>query len=114
MTREQIEITTQSRFSSELFAVLKEEPFRDPTLDAIRASRMTREQVKLWVGQASLVVREFTRFISAIHANCPHRDAQVTARGKPVGRTWQRHSGARSLCADKTDGAESRSDRRRA
>ncbi len=76
MTREQIEVTTQSRFSSELFAVLKEEPFRDPTLDAIRASRMTREQVKLWVGQASLVVREFTRFISAIHANCPHRDAQ--------------------------------------
>jgi pyrroloquinoline quinone (PQQ) biosynthesis protein C len=84
MTREQIEAAT---FASELFAVIREEPFRDPLLDAIRAGRMTRERVKLWVCQASLVVREFTRFISAIHANCPHREAQLLL----AENLWEEH-----------------------
>ncbi|MGA9767721.1 MAG: iron-containing redox enzyme family protein [Blastocatellia bacterium] len=87
MKIEQAKTATESRFSSELLAVLKEEPFRDPTLDAIRARLMTREQVIVWVGQASLVVREFTRFISAIHANCPHRDAQLLL----AENLWEEH-----------------------
>jgi pyrroloquinoline-quinone synthase len=37
---------------------------------------MSRAGVLQWTLQASFVVRQFTRFISAIHANCPHRDAQ--------------------------------------
>jgi pyrroloquinoline quinone (PQQ) biosynthesis protein C len=37
---------------------------------------MSRAGVKLWAVQAMLVVADFTRFISGIHANCPHRDAQ--------------------------------------
>lgn len=84
MTREQTETT---QFASELFAVIREEPFRDPLLDAIRAGRMTRERVKIWVGQAALVVREFTRFISAIHANCPHREAQLLL----AENLWEEH-----------------------
>jgi pyrroloquinoline-quinone synthase len=63
-------------FTEELFAVIGEETFRDPFYDAVRRGRMSREGVKLWTLQAMLVVRDFTRFISAIHSNCPHRDAQ--------------------------------------
>jgi pyrroloquinoline quinone (PQQ) biosynthesis protein C len=87
MARGQIEAASQSQFAAELFAVIREEPFRDPLLGAIRAGRMTRPRVMLWVGQASLVVREFTRFISAIHANCPHRDAQLLL----AENLWEEH-----------------------
>ena len=68
--------TTPSRFVDELFAIQREDSFRDPMLDAVRTGSMSRAGVRLWSLQASLVVRQFTRFISAIHANCPHRDAQ--------------------------------------
>jgi pyrroloquinoline-quinone synthase len=44
--------------------------------DAVLSGSMSRAGVMQWMLQASLVVRQFTRFISAIHANCPHRDAQ--------------------------------------
>jgi pyrroloquinoline quinone (PQQ) biosynthesis protein C len=66
----------ERRFIDELFAILREESFRDPVFDALRKGSMNREHVKLWVLQAALVVRQFTRFISSIHANCPYRDAQ--------------------------------------
>lgn len=68
--------TARPRFSDDLFAIIGEEKFRDPMFDALRSGTVSREGVKLWILQAALVVREFTRFISAIHSNCPHRDAQ--------------------------------------
>lgn len=68
--------STESRFADELLAILRADKFRDPFFDAVRAGRMSRAGVKRWVLQAALVVHEFTRFISAIHANCPHREAQ--------------------------------------
>src|ERR1041385_2750606 len=73
---ESIKSPTEARFTDELLTILRQSQFRDPFFEAVRAGRMSRAGVKRWVGQASLVVREFTRFISAIHANCPHRDAQ--------------------------------------
>ena len=73
---EPIKSTMATRFTDELLAILRASQFRDPFFDAVSAGRMSRAGVKRWVLQASLVVREFTRFISAIHANCPHRDAQ--------------------------------------
>jgi pyrroloquinoline-quinone synthase len=68
--------TMPSRFVNELFAIQREYSFRDPMFDAVRTGSISRAGVRLWSLQASLVVRQFTRFISAIHANCPHRDAQ--------------------------------------
>lgn len=68
--------STEPRFIDELFVILGEEKFRDPLFDAVRKGTIKPEAVKLWILQLSLVVRQFTRFISAIHANCPHRDAQ--------------------------------------
>lgn len=68
--------TAEPRFIDQLFAILREQKFRDPLFDAVRKGTVSREAVKLWMLQASIVVRQFTRFISAIHANCPHRDAQ--------------------------------------
>jgi pyrroloquinoline-quinone synthase len=73
---ESIKSPTETRFTDELLTILREAQFRDPFFEAVRAGQMSRAGVKQWVLQASLVVREFTRFISAIHANCPHRDAQ--------------------------------------
>lgn len=71
----------------ELFAIMREEAFRDPTLDAVRRGSMSRAGVCRWTLQASLVVREFTRFISAIHANCPGRDGrQLLAEN-----LWEEH-----------------------
>ena len=68
--------TTSSQFICELFAIQREQSFRDPMFDAVRNGSMSRAGLLRWTLQASLVVRQFTRFISAIHANCPHRDAQ--------------------------------------
>src|SRR5262245_28817082 len=68
--------TTGSRFLRELFEIQREQSFRDPLLDAVRNGSMSRAGLVRWALQTSLVVRQFTRFISAIHANCPHRDAQ--------------------------------------
>ena len=67
---------TDRRFVDELFAIQRELSFRDPMLDAVRRGSIDISSVRLWTLQASLVVKEFTRFISAIHANCPHREAQ--------------------------------------
>ena len=68
--------TTGSQLLRELFEIQREQSFRDPMFDAVRSGSMSRAGVLRWTLQASLVVRQFTRFISAIHANCPHRDAQ--------------------------------------
>jgi pyrroloquinoline-quinone synthase len=65
-----------NRFVDELFAIQREFSFRDPMFDAVRSGSMSRAGVREWTLQASLVVKQFTRFISAIHANCPNRDAQ--------------------------------------
>jgi pyrroloquinoline quinone (PQQ) biosynthesis protein C len=65
-----------SGIAGELFAIIRENAFRDPMLDSVRTGAMSRDGVRKWALQASLVVREFTRFISAIHANCPDRDGQ--------------------------------------
>jgi len=73
---EPLNSTTHRRFVEELFAIQREHSFRDPMFDAVRSASMSRAGVRLWTLQASLFVRQFTRFISAIHANCPHRDAQ--------------------------------------
>jgi len=67
---------TDRRFVDELFAIQRELSFRDPMLDAVRQGSITIAGLRLWTLQASLFVREFTRLISAIHSNCPHREAQ--------------------------------------
>jgi pyrroloquinoline quinone (PQQ) biosynthesis protein C len=82
---------TDQGFIDQLFAILKEEPFRDPMLDSVRSGRMSREGLKVWAGQTVLVVREFTRFISAIHSNCADREAQLQL----AENLWEEHgSGA--------------------
>lgn len=67
---------TGARFVDELFSILREHSYRDPMVDAVRTGSMSRAGLRLWTLQAGQVVRQFTRFISAMHANCPHRDAQ--------------------------------------
>ena len=79
--------TTENDFAKELLSVISEQPYRDPLLDAIRSGRMSRAGMKLWVGQAMMIVREFTRFISAIHANCPYADAQLLL----AENLWEEH-----------------------
>ncbi len=69
-------LSTRSPFIEELFAVIREGSSRDPFFDAVRQGQVSRVGLKIWTLQALQVVREFTRFISAIHANCPHREAQ--------------------------------------
>jgi pyrroloquinoline-quinone synthase len=78
---------TDEAFTDQLFAILREEPFRDPLLDSVRAGNMSREGLKVWATQTVLVVREFTRFISAIHSNCPHREAQFLL----AENLWEEH-----------------------
>jgi pyrroloquinoline-quinone synthase len=68
--------TAKTGFVGELFAVLREEAFRDPMFDAIRSGQMSRAGVKFWVLQARFVVHQFTRFISALHSACPDRAGQ--------------------------------------
>lgn len=68
--------TRSDQLAGELLKIVDSETFRDPLLDDVRAGRMSRNGVKLWAIQATLVVRQFTRFISAIHSNCPYREAQ--------------------------------------
>jgi pyrroloquinoline-quinone synthase len=72
----QAEMTPGQLFTDELLSIARREAFRDPTLEAVRSGEMSRQGLKLWALQAMLVVRQFTRFISAIHSNCPHRDGQ--------------------------------------
>jgi pyrroloquinoline-quinone synthase len=74
-------------FREELFAVVRQETFRDAMFDAIRSGQVTRAGLKAWTLQASLIVRPFTQFISAIHANCPHRDAQALL----AENLWEEH-----------------------
>jgi pyrroloquinoline-quinone synthase len=78
---------TKEEFTEELFAILREDPFRDPLLDSVRAGSMSRIGMQVWVRQAILVVREFTRFISAIHSNCPNREAQLLL----AENLWEEH-----------------------
>ena len=73
---QQVETKTDSSLTAELIATLRSHPYRDPMFHAMREGKISRDGVKRWVLQAMLVVRDFTRFISAIHANCPYRDAQ--------------------------------------
>lgn len=74
-------------FVEELFGILRQESFRDPMFDAIRAGRMSRKGVIIWALQAMFVVRDFTRFISAMHANCPDRAAQALL----AENLWEEH-----------------------
>lgn len=78
-------------FEDSLLAILRENSFRDPMFDAVRSGSMSRLGVRLWTLQASLVVREFTRFISAIHSNCPNREAQQLL----VENLWEEHGQGR-------------------
>jgi len=79
------------RFQDELFSILRERSFRDPMFDAVKSGSMSRLGVRLWTLQASLVVRAFTRFVSAIHSNCPHRDAQQLL----AENLWEEHGEGR-------------------
>ena len=78
---------TGEPFFDQLFAILKEKPFRDPILESVRAGDMSREGLKVWAKQTALVVREFTRFISAIHSNCPDRETQLLL----AENLWEEH-----------------------
>jgi pyrroloquinoline quinone (PQQ) biosynthesis protein C len=73
-------------------AVAREHSVRDPMFDALRAGTLTREAIKLWALQAMPVVEQFTRFISAIHANCPYRDAQQLL----AENLWEEHGRGRA------------------
>lgn len=77
----------QKIFSDELLAILNEDATRDPIFDAIRTGKISRAGLKLWTLQASLIVHPFTRFVSGIHANCPHRDAQALM----AENLWEEH-----------------------
>ena len=79
------------RFRDELSAILREYSFRDPMLDAVRSGSMSRLGIRLWTLQASLVVQVFTRFVSAIHANCPNREAQQLL----AENLWEEHGQGR-------------------
>lgn len=79
------------RFQDELFAILREHSFRDPMYDAVRSGSMSRPGIRLWTLQASLVVRVFTCFVSAIHSNCPNRDAQQLL----AENLWEEHGEGR-------------------
>lgn len=79
------------RFQDELFAILREHSFRDPMFDAVRSGSMSRLGIRLWSLQASLVVREFTCFVSAIHSNCPNRDGQQLL----AENLWEEHGRGR-------------------
>lgn len=73
--------------TDELISILHREGFRDPLYDAALGGRMSRAGLKLWFLQAALIVRQFPRFISAIHANCPYADAQELL----VENLWEEH-----------------------
>jgi pyrroloquinoline-quinone synthase len=75
MTR-QIPDFARKQFIEDLFAIIREEAFRDPFFDAVRSGEMSLAGIRAWALQAAIVVGQFPRFISAIHANCPYRDAQ--------------------------------------
>jgi len=79
------------RFQDELFAILREHSFRDPMFDAVRSGSMSRLGIRLWTLQASLVVRVFTCFVSAIHSNCPNRGAQQLL----AENLWEEHGQGR-------------------
>lgn len=68
--------TPRTGILDDLFLIIRENSYRDPMLEAVRLGSMSRAGVQRWALQASLVVREFTRFVSAIHANCPDRCGQ--------------------------------------
>lgn len=74
-------------FRDELLAILRDESTRDPIFEAIQQGRLSRAALKLWMLQASLIVEPFTRFVSGIHANCPHRDAQALL----AENLWEEH-----------------------
>lgn len=79
--------TSGNSILDELLLISREEAFRDPMLDAVRNGSMSRAGVCRWTLQASLVVRDFTRFISAIHANCPDQNGrQLLAEN-----LWEEH-----------------------
>jgi pyrroloquinoline quinone (PQQ) biosynthesis protein C len=69
-------VTKEDRFTDACVAAVLAQGFRDPILDGARKGSISRQGLKLWALQAMLVVRQFTRFISAIHANCPDREGQ--------------------------------------
>jgi pyrroloquinoline quinone (PQQ) biosynthesis protein C len=50
---------------------------RDPFLDGVREGRVSRAGLRAWVQQYYLVVREFTRLLAAIYANCPEREVRA-------------------------------------
>ncbi|MEW6126333.1 MAG: iron-containing redox enzyme family protein [Acidobacteriota bacterium] len=74
-------------FREELLDILREASSRDPIFEAIQQGQLSREALKLWMLQASLIVEPFTRFVSGIHANCPHRDAQALL----AENLWEEH-----------------------
>jgi pyrroloquinoline-quinone synthase len=88
---EQARMPTSNRLSDELLNLARREGFRDPFFAALRNGQLSRDAVKRWALQASFVVREFTRFISAMHANCPHRDAQQLL----AENLWEEHGKGR-------------------
>ncbi|HEU4388045.1 MAG TPA: iron-containing redox enzyme family protein [Blastocatellia bacterium] len=83
------ESATSDFLVRELLQIVKTETFRDPLLDDVRAGRMSRPGLKFWSLQAALVVKQFPRFISAIHANCPYADGQQLL----VENLWEEHGG---------------------
>jgi pyrroloquinoline-quinone synthase len=74
-------------FSQELIDMVRGERFRDPFFDAVRDGTMPRAGLKVWVLQAALVVRQFTRCLSAMHSNCPYRDGQLLL----AENLWEEH-----------------------
>lgn len=90
---EQARTLKGDRFSAELVSLARRESKRDPFFDALGGGRLSREAVRRWAVQASLVVREFTRFISAMHTNCPYRDAQQLL----AENLWEEHGNGRAV-----------------
>jgi pyrroloquinoline-quinone synthase len=74
-------------FTDELLAILRNQSYRDPLLSGVRSGQITREGMKRWAIQALFYVKDFTRFLSAIHSNCPHQDARLLL----AENIWEEH-----------------------
>ncbi len=92
MSTQQPGVIGQTGFASELLAILSQDTTRDPIFEAIRTGQISRAGLKLWTLQASLIVYPFTRFVSGIHANCSHRDAQALM----AENLWEEHGKGKS------------------
>jgi pyrroloquinoline-quinone synthase len=67
------------QFTRDLLAVVEQDvrSGRDPLLGRLRKGPLAPASLRAWAAQYYLVVREFARFLSAIHSRCPDFEARA-------------------------------------